>query len=46
MLDMYNDYVHNNVKLRDHWNITEKYRGSAQRDSVILKSNPKSYLTF
>ena len=46
MLDMYNDYVDNNVKVRDHSNITEKYRGSAHRDYVILKSNPKSYLTF
>ena len=30
-----NDYVDNNVKVRGHYHITGKYRGSAHRDSNI-----------
>ena len=34
-----NDYVDNNVKVRGHYHITGKYRGSAHRDcNVNLKS--------
>ena len=30
-----NDYADNDVKVRYHWHITEKYRGSAHRDYNI-----------
>ena len=37
-----NDYVDNNVKLRDHCHITGKYRSSAHRDcNINLKLNHK-----
>ena len=31
----YDDYVDNDVKVRDHCHITGKYRGSAHRDCSI-----------
>ena len=35
-----NDYVDNDVKVRDHCHITGKYRGSAHRDcNINLKWN-------
>ena len=27
-----NDYIDNDIKVRDHYHITGKYRGSANRD--------------
>ena len=37
-----NDYIYNDVKVKDHCHIIEKYRGSAYRDSNInLKLNGK-----
>ena len=37
-----NDYVHNDVKVRDHCHITGKYRVSAYRDcNISLKLNHK-----
>ena len=42
-----NDYVDNNVKVRDHCHITGKYRGSAHRDgNVKLKLNHKIPVVF
>ena len=42
-----NDYIENDVKVRDHSHITGKYRGSAQRDSNInLKLNHKIPAAF
>ena len=31
-----NDYIDNDVKVRDHCHITWKYKGSAHRDFSIL----------
>ena len=43
----YNDYVDNDVKVRDHCHITGKYRGSAHRDcNVNLKLNHKILVVF
>ena len=37
-----NDYIDNDVKIRDHCHITRKYRGSAQRDcNLNVKLNNK-----
>ena len=37
-----NNYIHNDVKVRDHCHITEKYRKSAHRDCTVnVKSNHK-----
>ena len=42
-----NDYVDNDVKVRDHCHITGKYRGSAHRDcNINLKLNHKISLVF
>ena len=42
-----NDYVDNDVKVRDHCHITKKYRGSAQRDcNISLKLNHKIPVVF
>ena len=43
----YNDYVDNEVKVRDHCHITGKYRGSAHRDCTIkVKIDPKIPVIF
>ena len=40
-------YVDNDVKVRDHCQITGKYRGSVHRDCTIdLKSNHKISVVF
>ena len=37
-----NDYIDDDVKVRDHWYITGKYRGSAHRDcNINVKLNYK-----
>ena len=42
-----NDYIDNDVKIRDHCHITGKYRGSAHRDcNINLKLNQKIPITF
>ena len=42
-----NDYVDNDVKVRDHCHITGKYRGSAHRDcNINLKLNHKIPVEF
>ena len=42
-----NDYVGNDVKVRDHCHITGKYRGSAHRDcNINLKLNYKIAIVF
>ena len=42
-----NDYVINDVKVRDHCHITGKYRGSAHKDCKInLKVNHKILAIF
>ena len=42
-----NDYIDNDVKLRDHCHITRKYRGSAHRDCNINgKLNQKIPVVF
>ena len=42
-----NDYVDNDVKVRDHCNITGKYRGFAHRDcNINLKLNHKIPVVF
>ena len=42
-----NDYIDNDVKVRDHCPITEKYRGSAYRDcNINLKLNHKIPVVF
>ena len=41
------NYFDNDVKVRDHYHITEKYRGSAHRDCrVNLKLNHKIHVVF
>ena len=48
MLDLVdNDYIDNNVKVRDHYHITRKYRGFAQGDcNINLKLNHKTPNVF
>ena len=47
VLDLCNDYIDNNVKVRDHCHITRKYRGSGHRDcNMNLKLNHKFLLYF
>ena len=42
-----NDYFDNDVKVRYHYNITGKYKGSAHRDSNInVKLNHKVLAVF
>ena len=42
-----NHYVENDVKVRDHCYITEKYRGSTHRDcNINLKLNKKTHVIF
>ena len=42
-----NDYVDNDIEVRDHCHITEKYRGSAHRDcNINLKLNQKIPVVF
>ena len=42
-----NDHIDNDVKVRDHCHITEKYRGSANRDcNINLKLNHKISIVF
>ena len=42
-----NEYVVNDVKVRDHCHITGKNRGSAYRGcNVSFKSNHKTYVVF
>ena len=42
-----NDYVDNDVKVRDHCHITGKYRGSVHRDfNTNLKLNNKIRVAF
>ena len=42
-----NDYIDNNVIVRDHCHITGKYRGSAHRDcNINLKLNHKIPIGF
>ena len=42
-----NDYIDNDVKVRDHCHITEKYRGSAHRDcNINFKLNHKIPVVF
>ena len=42
-----NDYVDNDVKVRDHWHIPGKYASSAHRDcNVNLKLNHKISVVF
>ena len=42
-----NDYVDNDVKVRDHCHITGKYRGSAHRDcNINVKLNHKIPVVF
>ena len=39
-----NDYVHNDVKVRNHCHITEKYRDTAHRDcNINVKLNQKNF---
>ena len=38
----HNDYVDNDIKVRDHCHITGKYRGSAHRDcNINVKGHTK-----
>ena len=42
-----NDYVDNDVNVRDHCHINEKYRGSAHRDcNINLRLNHKIPIVF
>ena len=42
-----NDCVDNDIKVRDHYHITGKYRGSAHRDcNINLKLNHKNPVIF
>ena len=42
-----NDYIGNDVKVRDHCHVTEKYRGSVHRDSNIkVELNHKIPVVF
>ena len=42
-----NDYVDNDVKVRDHCYITRKYRGSAHKDiNINIKLNHKTPVVF
>ena len=42
-----NDYVDNDVKVRDHCHITGKYRGSTHRDcNTYLRLNDKIPVIF
>ena len=42
-----NDYIDNDVKVRDHCNIAGKYRGSAQRDcNINVKLSHKISIIF
>ena len=42
-----NDYIHTDVKVRDHCHITGKYRGSANRDcNINVKLNQKIPVVF
>ena len=42
-----NDYVDNDIKVRDHYHITRKYRGSVHRDcNMNLKLNHKILVVF
>ena len=42
-----NDYIHTDVKVRDHCHITGKYIGPAHRDcNINLKSNHKITIVF
>ena len=42
-----NDYVHNDVKVRDHYHIFRKYRSSANRDcNINLKLDHKIPIVF
>ena len=42
-----NDYIDNDVKLRDHCHITGKYKGSAHRDcNINVKLNHKVSVVF
>ena len=42
-----NDYVDNDVNVRDHCHINEKYRGSAHRDcNINLRLNLKIRIVF
>ena len=42
-----NDYFDNDVKVRDHYNITGKYKGSAHRDcNINVKLNHKVPVVF
>ena len=42
-----NDDIDNDVTVRDHYHITEKYRGSAHRDcNINLKLNHKIPIEF
>ena len=42
-----NNYIENNVKVRDHCHITRKYRGSARRDcNINVKLNHKIPVAF
>ena len=42
-----NDYVDNDIKVRDHCHITRKYRGSVHRDcNMNLKLNHKILVVF
>ena len=42
-----NDYIYNDVKLRDHCHTTIKYRGSAHRDcNINVKLNHKIPVVF
>ena len=42
-----NNYVDNDVKVRDLYRISGKYRGSGQRDcNIILKLNHKTPVAF
>ena len=42
-----NDYINDNVKVRNHCHITGKYRGSVQRDcNINVKLNHKISVVF
>ena len=42
-----NDYAHNDIKARDYWHVTGKYRSSAHRDrNINLKLNHKNPVIF
>ena len=47
MLDMWQDYFDNDIKVKDHCNITGKYRDFAHGDcNIDLKLNHKIYDVF